>query len=223
MYPERATLTTPSIRAEVLADDISFRGMINASINASQVTVDLDTDSKLSVVDLKNSLENFVNTMVDVYGYLKGYAYSVELDSVYIPETGASETFGIDVTTITNDEKSRPFNYQDILLIALKTPELYMVLKDLRDAIKRPHDTFFHCRRATETIAKYFTKSGNKKKGWEEAIKTLKLNEEDVNEIKKMGGDQRHGLYRSVEGGERVDIMMKTWKVVDKFVEYLKN
>lgn len=85
-----------------------------------------------------------------------------------------------------------------------------MVLKDLRDAIKRPFDTFFHCRRATETIAKYFTKSGNKTKGWDDAISILGLNKSDIDEIKSSGGDQRHGVYASVMGDKRVDTMMKT-------------
>ncbi len=129
---------------------------------------------------------------------------------------------GIDVVKITEDEQNRPLTYNEILQLALKTPSLYMVLKDLRDAIKRPQDTFFHCRRAAETIAKYFTKSSNMAKGWEDTIKTLDLNEDDINEIKIAGGDQRHGVYGSVVGEKRIDIMMKTWKVVDKFIEYLK-
>lgn len=222
VHPERATLTISNIRVKVLRGDDSFKGTINVSIKLSQVVVELDTDDKSSIVDLRNTVENFVHAMVDVYGYLKGYAYSVELFSVYIPEKGENEVFGIDVAKITQDEKNRPLNYQDTLLLALKTPELFMALKDLRDAIRRPFDTFFHCRRATETIANHFTKSDNKAKGWKDTIKILDINEDDINEIKKMGGDQRHGVYESVVGEKRVDIMMKTWKVVDKFVEYLK-
>ena len=222
VHPERAILTISNVRAEIGADGISFKGKVNISIKLSQVVVELDTDAKLSTVDLRNTVENFVHTMVDVYGYLKGYAYSVELFSVYIPETGEYEVFGIDVVKITQDEKNRPLNYHDTLLLALKIPELSMVLKDLRDAIKRPHDTFFHCRRATETITKYFTKTGNLKKGWDDTVKTLQLKEKDINLIKTEGGNQRHGIYGSVEGENRVDIMMKTWKVVDKFIEYLK-
>ena len=55
-----------------------------------------------------------------------------------------------------------------------------------------------------------------------EAIKILNLNQSDINEIKETGGDQRHGVYGPVVGEKRVDIMMKTWRVVDKFVKYLK-
>ncbi len=222
VQPERATLTISDISAEVGADDSPFKGTVKVSIKLSQVVVELDTDMKLSTVDLRNTVENFVYTMVDVYGYLKGYAYSVELHSVYIPETQENEVFGIDVIKITEDEKNRPLNYHDTLLLALKHPKLYMVLKDLRDAIKRPFDTFFHCRRATETIMQHFMTSGNKAKGWKDTIRILGLNEADVNEIKNSGGGQRHGEYKSVLGEKRVDIMMKTWKVVDKFVEYLK-
>ncbi|MEK7559529.1 MAG: hypothetical protein AAB521_04450 [Patescibacteria group bacterium] len=223
VYPERATITLPEIKAELGADDIDLKGIIKASVIVSQVNVELDTDNIYSVTDLKNTVETFVHTMVDTYGYLKGYSYHVEISSVYIPDTGYTEVFGIDVIKITQDKVNRPLNYEDTLQLALKTPELYMVLKDLRDAIKRPLDTFFHCRRATETIAKHFTKSGNKAKGWVDTIRILKLNEDEINEIKTSGGNQRHGEYGSVAGENRVDIMMKAWKVVDKFAEYLKS
>lgn len=223
VYPERAVLTLPSVKGQVGADDADFVGTISASIISSQVNVELDTDSKYSATDLKNTVEMFVHSMVDVFGYLKGYSYSVEIISVYIPESGYTEVFGIDVVRITEDEKSRPLNYDETLLLALKNPSLYMVLKDLRDAIKRPLDTFFHCRRATETIAKYFTKTSNLEKGWKKTISTLSLNEADVTFIRGMGGDQRHGKYKSEKGQDRVETMLKTWKVVDKFIEYLKS
>jgi len=223
VYPERANVTLPEIKGEVKADDIDFKGMIKVSIIVSQVNIELDSDSKVSITDLKNTVEMFAHTMVDTYGYLKGYSYSLEITSVYIPETEYFEVFGVDVVRITQDEKNRPLNYKDTLKLALKYPKLYMVLKDLRDAIKKPLDTFFHCRRATETIMNYFMKSNNKVKGWEDTIKVLVLNRNEVDEIKKAAGDQRHGTYESVAGEKRVDIMMKTWKVVDKFVEYLKS
>lgn len=223
VYPERATITLPEVKGEVEAGDINFKGTIKASVIVSQINVELNSDSRFSTTDLKNTVEMFVHTMVDVYGYLKGYSYSVEITSVYIPETGHTEVFRVDVVKITQDEKNRPLNYNDTLQLALKTPSLYMVLKDLRDAIKRPHDTFFHCRRATETIAKYFTKTNNPKKGWEDTITTLSLRKADVNLIRDTGSNQRHGIYKSVKGENRVKIMMKTWKIVDKFIEYLKS
>jgi hypothetical protein len=223
VHPERATLTISNIHGEIGAEDSHFKGIISVSIKLSQVAVEVDTDAKIATVDLRNTIENFVHTMVDVYGYLKGYAYTVEIFSVYVPETGKSEVFGIDVAKITQDEKNRPLNYNDTLRLALTTPELYMSLKDLRDAIKRPFDTFFHCRRATETIAQYFTKSGNKAIGWQNTIQALELNKDDLNEIKTLGGGQRHGRYGSVSGNKRVDIMMKTWGIVDKFILYLKS
>ena len=223
VYPERAPITISSVNGHVKSDDTSFEANIKTSIRLSQITVEVDTDSQIPLVDLKNTIENNVHTFVDVYGYLKGYTYNVEIISVYIPETSHHEVFGMDVVKITQDEKNRPLSYQDTLLLALKIPELSMVLKDLRDAIGRPLDTFFHCRRATETIAKFFFKSDNKAKGWQDAIKILGLNQSDINEIKETGGDQRHGVYGSVIGEKRVDIMIKTWRAVDKFVEYLKT
>lgn len=223
VHPERGTLTLPQIKREVIAEDVDFKGTIKVSVILSQINVELDSNSKYSVTDLKNIIETFVHTMVDVYGYLKGYSYSVEISSVYIPETGYNEVFGVDIVKITQDEKNRPLNYDELLKLALKTPSLYMVLKDLRDAIKRPLDTFFHCRRATETIVKYFTKTNNPKKGWTDIISILTLNGSDLTLIREAGGNQRHGKYSSVTGEKRVEIMMKTWKVVDKFVEYLKT
>ncbi|MBU0998430.1 hypothetical protein KJ570_02800 [Patescibacteria group bacterium] len=223
VYPERANITLPEVKGEVGANDADFKGTIKVSIIVSQVNIELDSDSKYSPTDLKNTVEMFAHTMVDTYGYLKGYSYSLEITSVYIPQTGYFEVFGAEVVKITQDEKNRPLNYQDTLQLALKNPELYMVLKDLRDAIKKPLDTFFHCRRVAETIMNHFMKSGNKAKGWKDTIKALAFNEDEINEIKTAAGDQRHGTYGSVAGEKRVDIMMKTWKIVDKFIEYLKS
>lgn len=223
VYPERANITLPKVEGEIGADDADFKGTIKVSIIVSQVNIELDSDSKYSPIDLKNIVEMFAHTMIDTYGYLKGYSYSLEITSVYAPETGYFEVFGIDVVKITQDEKNRPLNYQDTLQLALKNPKLYMVLKDLRDAIKKPLDTFFHCRRAVETIMNYFMESDNKAKGWKDTVKILGLNENHIDEIKKVAGDQRHGTYESVTGEKRVDIMMKTWKIVDKFIEYLKS
>ncbi|MDO8487083.1 MAG: hypothetical protein Q7S45_02225 [Candidatus Curtissbacteria bacterium] len=223
VHPERAALTLPETKGEVGQKDGDFKGTIKVLVILSQITVELDTTSKYHIIDLKNSVENFVHAMVDTYGYLKGYAYSVEILSVFIPETGHDEVFGIDVVQITEDEKNRPLNYNDALQLALKIPELYMVLKDLRDAIKRPYDTFFHCRRATETIAKYFTAARNEDTDWSIAIDKLKLDDEELKSIGRAGSGQRHGNYKSVTGSERVEIMMKTWRVVDSFIRYLAS
>lgn len=70
VYPERANVTLPEVKGEVGADDVDFKATIKASVIVSQINVELDSDSKYSATDLKNTVEAFVYTMVDVYGYL---------------------------------------------------------------------------------------------------------------------------------------------------------
>lgn len=220
VHPERFPLTIERIKGELGADDSPFVGTIFVSIILSQVVVDLDTDDNLSTVDLKNTVETFVHTIVDVFGYLKGLAYTVEIRSVYLPSSFEYQVFGTDVVAISHDESNRPLGYSDTLQLALRHPTLYMALKDLRDAMKKPHDTSFHCRRAQEGIAKFFTTdSVSKNTDWESVKRNLKLTDSDI--VKH--SNQRHGIYSSVNGSDRIETMMKAWRFVDRFIEYLKE
>ena len=99
---------------------------------------------------------------------------------------------------------------------------------DLNLSIKYPKDTGVFCYRSIESIMQFFNKGDPKdtdarKKAWASLSENLLISQTWTNFVKDFALNQRHGSPKSLTGKDRINIMMHTWQVVDRFLIFLNN
>lgn len=99
-------------------------------------------------------------------------------------------------------------------------------LNDLRMALKELNDSPFYCYRAIETTKYHIgTRFGETKdkKQWEATRSILQVEKAEINIIKNLADDLRHGKSVSYDGSEWRNIISITWDIVELYIKYLQE
>ena len=228
IHPERACLTIDPLGAAISAEDGSWRAVLRYSISFAQVSAIMHVDGQApDLLTLRNHVFEFVQEIVDAYGYLEGRTYDLELTSVLTPE-GEHVVFGVEIPELQAERGLRPANLDGLLRSSLEhQPHLRRALADLRQAIKSPVDTGFHCYRAVETlhhaVASREGLTGSAKARWEVVRGILNVEEALVRKIQLAADEVRHGKPIVISGAERLWLFRATWRFVDRFVKYTQG
>ena len=196
--------------------------LIKISITLSQVTAVVNTESEVQdTATLKNEVEYNVRFLVDLIGFINACGYDVEITSMVNP-SGELEVFGVGWDSLTKAVSERPLQLGELINVANKSPEFRTAIADLREAIRTPWDTGFFAYRAIEKIRQAFHEPGDTNaEAWERLRKSLDIERDLIEDIKKFSDPQRHGEAMGMSWEERLGVMTKAWKIVDKFTVYI--
>ena len=221
VLPERANVNITPIELKIDAIDAGISGTAVVSIDVSQVSVVLNTNSNSDLMTLKNYVDYSVRTLIDAFGYLSGRGYDIEITSV-VNHEGKHAVFGVGIPELEKSQKERPLSFQQLLEAMAKSQYLHRALSDLREAIRSPVDTGFFCYRAVESIRQNFKNDNdNDAKSWENLRKSLLIDRSWIDKIKEFADKARHGETPYISGKNRILIMQHTWKVIDRFCLYV--
>ena len=198
------------------------------SIKFNHVLAWIETEIEWSLDDLRNVVKNYVSNELDLVGFIKGYAYDVDIRRVVNPVLNLDFTFGIDTPCIVSRNKEIE------LLPRLKElqektggPEgLYIsrCLADLVSAMKHPDDTGFYCYRAIESlrqhcIHKFNLSKDNKTNQWKKIRELTKCSGDELRKIQKAAEPVRHGEVVKGTSEDRKTLFMVTWDIVDAYLD----
>jgi hypothetical protein len=108
ILPERAHLSLQiDIPFKHFTSDVMVLARVSVVLN--QVAVWIYSDVEWNIYDLRNIVKSILQNQVSIIGYLKGYAYEVEIRRVLHPELGIDYVFGIDIPCIAERNKSIDF------------------------------------------------------------------------------------------------------------------
>jgi hypothetical protein len=229
VLPERTIVSIPTLKLEAYHQDAGIRFESIISISLSQISVLVEVKEKPELLDLytlKNVIEDTVRSVVDAFGYLTGRGYDVEITSS-TDQNGMQAVFGVGIPELEEEGKhnERPLTLEKIMDNLGKSVFLAPALADLREAIRSAHTGFF-CYRAIESLRQHFRQpndNDDKKPSWERLRTSLRIDKTWIDGVKKYADSQRHGENTFVSGQERVRIMQRTWKIVDRFLIYLES
>lgn len=178
---------------------------------------------------LRNYVDQVIRILVDSNNYLRGQGLDIEITSI-TDEKNAHIVFGVDIVRFAGSEKDIKANFNRMLRLAEKSPHLRLALSNLRDAIRRPSDTGFHSYRAIECIRQAFRESDDeeetkeeKEKSWKRMNDSLQIQKEFSKYLTRYANPQRHGWYKAMIEGERVEAMERAREIVDRFCTYLER
>ncbi len=243
VLPERASVTIGPIEpVTVVVPDIPLRFQAIITICASQILITVNNDNSINDLEtLRNCVEAIVRNIVDAYGYIEGRGYDVEIASVIDSVGGDWMVFPIAIRQSHESKSDRPVTFPDLYrllrhsgqrdddVVAFKLNQLRRALADLREAIRSPADTDLFCYRAIECIRQCYLDSNEKdndserKRSWERMRKELRICRSWFSTLENASVVQRHGGLMGRTANERVEAMLRAWRVVDRFIMSAKD
>ena len=228
-------------------DAVEFEASI--SISYSQLAVIVKSEAKIEdLFTLRNYIDLFVRSFLDMSAYLEGKALDVEITSVIGHQDGEPwatlpvwTVFGVEMPVLNQRKSERPVSYEELFPFLLDAPPqgeagvgvrmvaprtLRAALADLRESIKSPHDTAFFTYRAIETIRQFFVhdEDGTDARcSWERMANALRIESSWTSDLAPASQRQRHGAGLFMDEEARVQAMLRAWLVVDRFVLFVKN
>ena len=228
VLPERAQLSL-QYNLEFSHVTSGVAGVAKVSILLNQVAVWVESNHEWDIFDLRNTVKNLVQHHLNMVGYIKGYAYDLEITRVLNPSLNVDYVFGIDIPCIADRGKSLDLDNELINLREKVSGEngllINRCLNDLSSAMKHADDTGFYCYRAIESLrhhcaAIHELTSASKSEQWDKFREVAGCDKDTLLILKNAADPLRHGNVAGVSSNDRAGLLIKTWEVVDK---YLKN
>jgi hypothetical protein len=227
--PERAVLDISNLAHEFNSKDGKKEGLIKFNIFKNQITCFIEWENeKEDIYTIRNIAKASIELITNVVGFLKGYAYDVEITKIFDGDLELSFIFGINIPSLEIRNESRDFSSAlvNIYLLCFDSEGVYIrrCLDDLNMAIKRLDDTPFHCFRAVESLKQYFAFTNNKLKEsnqqWQALATAVGREKKYMEPIRDLARPARHGIPELITDEIRKDILFRTWDIVERFIDY---
>jgi hypothetical protein len=159
VLPQRAQISY-SQKFEFTHNLSGVRGICTVSVMNNEVTVWIDGDYDWDIYDLGNVVWEIVKQQIDMVGYIKGYAYDLEITRVINRSRGVDRVFGIEIPCL--EERGKSFDLQAEMekLIIKNSGEngifIARCMRDLISAMKDSNDSAFYCYRAIESLKNHY-------------------------------------------------------------------
>ena len=226
IHPERLGLSIGTVEQELGTDGV-LRGSMKFSISNGQLIAYVEWDNdREDYFTLRNIVQAAVEPMTNIASFLKGYAFGVEVVQIFDEELNKSQAFSNEIPSLVERNKKRELTEVKAIYPLCCGPDgLYLrrCLNDLNLAIRHPDDTGFYCYRALESLKQFFgflRAEKDDRKQWQAMASVLGGKEEDIKPIKDLAFPARHGVPDPITDQQRKDIFLKTWDLVERFVDY---
>lgn len=226
IHPERLGLTIGNIEQD-LGSDGKIHGSMTVSISNGQLAAFIEWDDESeNVFTLRNIVQAAIEPVVNIVSFLKGYAFNVEIVRVFDERLNQSLVFNNEIPALVERNQKRELTeVKFIYPLCCGADGLYLrrCLNDLNLAIKHPDDTGFYCYRALESLKQFFgVLSGEKddREQWKAMADALGGKEVDTKLIRDHAFPARHGVPNPITDEERRDIFLRTWNIVERFIDY---
>lgn len=202
-------------------------GKAEVSIILNQLSVTVHTEKEWDIFDLRNVVRHIIQTHLAMTGYLKGYAYDLEITRVVSSALGIDQVFGIDVPIIAKPRESinlaSELEKLKVKIIGRNGIFLNRCFNDLVSAIQNADDTGFYCYRAVEALRHHCANvhdiSGkNNNAQWEKLREISGVDESTIRTLENSAQSIRHGGVSGLTDHDRGNLLKITWEIVDAYI-----
>ena len=231
VLPERAPLSLPESVISFSHITSGVPGMAKVSIVLNQVAVYIESDHEWDIWTLRNVVKCLVEDQLNMVGYIKVYAWDLEITRVLNQSRRIDYVFGIDIPCLAERRKDLDLK-AELIKLRDKTSgpngvSLRGCFSDLASAMKHADDTGFYCYRAIECLrhhcaAIHGLSSSPKSTQWKKLREVAACDESTLRAIQKAAEPLRHGEPSGITSDDRVALFTKTWDVVDGYLRNVK-
>jgi hypothetical protein len=222
VLPERAQMSLQfALKFSHVASAVNADAKVSIVLNQAAVWV--DSESQWDIFDLRNVVKNIVQGYLDMVGYLKGYAYQIEIVRVLNRSRRIDYVFGIDVPCVA--ERGKLVDLQDALprlrekTVGPNGVFLRRCFSDLVSSMRNADDRGFYCYRAIESLrhhcaAVHGLSAAEKSKQWEKFREVSGCDEQTLRLIEAAADPLRHGDVSGSTSDDLAKLLMSTWNIV---------
>lgn len=220
VLPERVPVTVhiPGIK---MGDDT-----LDLHIHLSQITLSLKTsDFSEDAYTVRNSLDSFVRTILDLIGYDHGMSFDVEIISC-TNSLGNWWSFGAEIPVLFQKKQHSSYTVEsDTFNLFLTDPSVFIALSDFREAMRMPMQTGFFCYRAAESMMQSVKTTTLEKDGlaWNRLRAALNVDKTALNFIKGHADWARHGKTGEITDSERAQMFLLTDEIIGRYLRYVSG
>jgi hypothetical protein len=227
VHPERAQIKDHGFTAKFTHVGSEVQGSANVRILLNQVAVWVETEVEWKIWDLRNVVRYLVQAEVDMFGFLLGHSYQVEIRRIICPELTVDTVFGIDVPCIKERHDANTLAER----VAKLRPKLegadgifmHRCLRDLVKALNDSEDVAFYCYRAIESLRQHrvaVEKLDPKDKAlhWTRMREITKCDEASMRTLEKSAQAARHGGIDMMSEEDHVKLLNLTWDIAEGYI-----
>jgi hypothetical protein len=230
VIPERAQVSVQIPPFGITHFVTGYNATATVRIILNHVLVWIDTDESWDVYDLRNMVLAMLQYELALVGFVKGFAYDVDVRRVVNRDLGVDQVFGIDVPVIAERNSDVDVSAA-VEMIRRHTAGhegvlLHRCFNDLRQALRNADDSGFYCYRAIESLRhhcaiRYGIAARNKTAQWEKLREVTQAAEATLRIVKTFADPVRHGALGTITDSERAEVLKTTWDLVDAYLSTL--
>lgn len=228
ILPERIPISFPRIESKEICKYESQNktiGSVSFEVTSNVLVAVVISNKKTNLATMKNSIERFVQGIINGYGYYTGQAFDVDINIASGPD-GTFEFFPR-YKSVYNNQNERPVDIDRVIKLSATNIHLMGALNNLREAIKNPSDIGLYCYRSIESIRQFFSKKNQTQndswKKMHDVLNSTRSYLTDGFDLTKYSEQSRHGETHSLSEVEISHMMSVVWKMIDRFIIYLDN
>jgi hypothetical protein len=162
---------------------------------------------------------------VDTVAFSMGYGLSVILEQLVDPNGNKS-------VIAFNDPRLPPLctafnlqsNFDEVHTMMLTNISLAHAVRDLIEAITRPHVSLVNCARAMDRLKHLIARSGSKDtSAWQQMREALQIDLSYLKFITDHSAGPRHGRPDHVPGTITTNVTTRAWTIMNRYFEYRKR
>jgi hypothetical protein len=230
LFPRAALInvTLPELDWKWEEKDLSFR--FRTIINNSTINVEcsLDHYNNDYFNELFKRASDLARTAANLVCFATGEGVIAVFEFVILPD-GTPSTLRFHDASLAQYVKSYRLSatptadLSAIAEIVVKDPRLFRALNDLIEAITIPHMASVNCGRVIDSIRRQIAPTLDGTKAWEVMGKALNIARSYRELISKQSVGPRHGDGAFIPGPESVEVVKRTWIIMDRYLEYRKR
>jgi hypothetical protein len=208
-------------------DDDGWSVDFHIKINGSRLKVDCTADEfeeSRHFLRMYLRARDFASAYLDLATFQSGKHLHCALQYWITPEGDCRylyDTFG-DTSQLSSAVKTVE-DMQTLLPMVTTDPQTLLALRDLIRGVMTPHLGPIDCARALEAIRYKIAPGEDRKKAWAELQARLRVEQSYLELITGTSTNPRHGNWQPIDGPTCHEIAIRTWTVMNRFLELKKR
>ncbi len=231
VFPEllKLTLSQP-ISLGWKNEQTGFNGIVEVTITDGVLTAKCELskfDSNEHLALLYKEAFELSGILVNLSSFALGTGTTIVFETMTVPDGTTTEIRSADPTLAQHCTAFTLSGQSilDILDLAVKEPLIHYALRDLNDCFV-PNRTTINCARVVETIRTMIlptAASASRAPAWEKMRVALNLSAGYIKFISDQSISHRHGVFDPVDTKTNAELSHRTWKIMNRFLEYRKR
>ncbi len=220
------SISLPTVRWRSPDLGLTWQFDIKIENNAVTINCDINRYSGSDFVLTYMRALDAVKAAVNLAAFAYGIGYSVLIDT-FIDPAGRQSPIAPEDKSLpalcTVLDRTSSSDYGEVFKLVYTEPALFQALDDLIVSITVPHLSVVNCTRAIEGIRHMIAPGKKTGPAWAKMRLALRISESYLRMLTDHSRGPRHGDRTHIKGDITMEIVKRSWVIINRFLEYRKR